>query len=334
MIITNTQFPYTFSYPINEDTFFLCIDTTGLQAEVSAITTIGIACYQDGNLMITQWFNESGFEQKEILVSFFHKISSKKTVITYYGNRFTLPFLEKKALEYSLDNPLLSMLHDDYYEILYPLRRILNLSSCRQSTVENYFKCNRTITMSGKKLIKQYQSYLKQKDNCIKDILLLRNEETLKILARSTSIFAYRDLKQGKLTKYSIKHKSLEKYQIKFSFSLPFSLFFPLNHSVNDVTISIVEKEGIITMPMDQNYMIKHYYPNPKDYDYLPLEDRSIHKSLSSFVSKEYKQKATADTCYEKIPYDHPALLKESSLKQFIADTITYLLLERKDGRF
>ena len=46
---------------------FFDIETTGLSADISAITLIG-CCDMDGN--ITQWFNEDGFSQKQILEAF------------------------------------------------------------------------------------------------------------------------------------------------------------------------------------------------------------------------------------------------------------------------
>ena len=37
-----------------------------------------------------------------------------------------------------------------------------------------------------------------------------------------------------------------------------------------------------------------------KDYYYLPKEDIAIHKSVASFVDKEYREKAKASNCYNR----------------------------------
>ena len=37
-----------------------------------------------------------------------------------------------------------------------------------------------------------------------------------------------------------------------------------------------------------------------KDYYFLPLEDRAIHKSIGEFMDKKFRKAATASTCYEK----------------------------------
>lgn len=45
---------------------------------------------------------------------------------------------------------------------------------------------------------------------------------------------------------------------------------------------------------------LKYFYPNYKDYYYLPLEDTAIHKSVGEYVAREARQKATAKTCYTR----------------------------------
>ena len=45
---------------------------------------------------------------------------------------------------------------------------------------------------------------------------------------------------------------------------------------------------------------LKHFYPDYKDYYYLPFEDRAVHKSIGACVDKEARIKATASNCYTK----------------------------------
>ena len=44
----------------------------------------------------------------------------------------------------------------------------------------------------------------------------------------------------------------------------------------------------------------KYFFKNYKDYYFLPLEDRAIHKSIGEFMDKKFRKAATASTCYEK----------------------------------
>jgi hypothetical protein len=43
-----------------------------------------------------------------------------------------------------------------------------------------------------------------------------------------------------------------------------------------------------------------HFYEDYKNYYYLPKEDMAIHKSVGSYVDREYRRQATASTCYTK----------------------------------
>ncbi len=45
---------------------------------------------------------------------------------------------------------------------------------------------------------------------------------------------------------------------------------------------------------------MKYFYPNYKDYYYLPDEDAAIHKSVAAYVDREHRIQAKASTCYTK----------------------------------
>lgn len=63
--------------------------------------------------------------------------------------------------------------------------------------------------------------------------------------------------------------------------------------------LRLEEKNCTLTIPLYQG-TLKYFYGNTKDYYYLPREDMAIHKSIAEFVEKEYRQKATAATCYTR----------------------------------
>lgn len=45
---------------------------------------------------------------------------------------------------------------------------------------------------------------------------------------------------------------------------------------------------------------MKYFFPDYKNYYYLPLEDQAIHKSVAAYVEKEYRVPAKAMTCYTR----------------------------------
>ena len=57
--------------------------------------------------------------------------------------------------------------------------------------------------------------------------------------------------------------------------------------------------EGRLRVPIYEEEM-KYFYSNYKDYYYLPQEDIAIHKSVASFVDKEFRQQALASNCYTR----------------------------------
>ena len=63
--------------------------------------------------------------------------------------------------------------------------------------------------------------------------------------------------------------------------------------------LKLEEKSCTLTIPLYQG-TLKFFYASPKDYYYLPKEDMAVHKSIAEFVEKEYRQKATASTCYAR----------------------------------
>ena len=45
---------------------------------------------------------------------------------------------------------------------------------------------------------------------------------------------------------------------------------------------------------------LHYFYSNYRDYYYLKKEDMTIHKSVASFVDKEYRENAKASNCYTR----------------------------------
>lgn len=88
-------------------------------------------------------------------------------------------------------------------------------------------------------------------------------------------------------------------YCLPFALPKDFSLSLPWGASAIRLFFSAEHGTVSFLLPVFHG-TLKHFYPNPSDYYYLPLEDCAMHKSVASFVEKEYRQKATAATCYTK----------------------------------
>ena len=59
------------------------------------------------------------------------------------------------------------------------------------------------------------------------------------------------------------------------------------------------DHEGTLIVPIYEEEL-KYFYANYKDYYYLPTEDVALHKSIASFVDKDYRIQACASNCYTR----------------------------------
>ncbi len=75
-----------------------------------------------------------------------------------------------------------------------------------------------------------------------------------------------------------------------------------------------------------ENSKLKQYYPNPKDYYYLPEEDSVIPKSLGSGIDKKHRKAATKDTCYTWFACSDAFLNNPQQQKEYLRHTLPYLL--------
>lgn len=78
---------------------------------------------------------------------------------------------------------------------------------------------------------------------------------------------------------------------------------------------------------------LKFFFDHPEDYYYLPAEDMAIHKSVATYVDKDFRKKATADNCYTKkdaIFVPQYETLITPFFKESNKDKLTYFELTRE----
>ena len=298
---------------------FFDIETTGLSADISAITLIG-CCDMDGN--ITQWFNEDGFSQKQILSDFLTFIKSYVTLITFNGKTFDLPFLSSKIKEFKLNASFDRYEHLDLYQILKPYKNLWGLKNFRQKNLEEYLGFHRTDKLSGKKLIKTYQNYLEKGDTKDKEAVLLHNREDLLGLRNIYSLMSYPALLDGKFTlsSYSIENDEFHAY-LNLDHEVPVCG----NYKKSGICLTLKHSNAVLTYPLDDGHL-KHYHRDYKNYYYLPMEDLVIHKSMKSFVDTSSLVRADKDNCYSKFVPGDNFLSNENDVLSFCSDMIYYLL--------
>lgn len=309
---------------INHKTLFVDIETTGLSPDVSAITVIG-CCQMDGT--VTQWFNEDGFSQKKILLEFLDFCHPFQTLFTFNGATFDLPFLKAKIKELNIEDSLDHIKHVDLYQILRPFRHLLPVKTFRQKDLEQYLGISREDNLSGRKIVKTYQTFLETNHTKYKEQLLLHNKEDLTGLLQISSLLCYPALEKGL---FSIENcrlfKDLLEIHITLNDSWPQSAVF----KKDQISLELQGNRGKLLCFLKDG-MLFHHYPNPKEYYYLPEEDIILPKSMGFMVDKNSRIPADADHCYSKFKPGDAFLSSKDELFTFCKHTIYYLL--RKDTR-
>lgn len=276
---------------------FFDIETTGLKKETRLVYLIGCIYFKDNTWNFIQFFNDDGNSEEEIIHNFFSLLYSDTCLVHYNGIRFDVPYIDYKRKLYKFKTNLYNFSQLDLYCEFSKLKNILMLDGRKQKDLERFFGLSRKDQLSGGELIHVYQSYLKTQNQKLLSLLLLHNEDDiLGLLSLLIYFLPYSKLNNGKFT---IKNLTKTTDTLTVFFSIPLALPREFRKKKEGIYFKIEKKSGIFSLPILRQEL-KFFYPNYRDYYYLPAEDYAIHKSIAQFVEKDYRKKATAKTCYQK----------------------------------
>ncbi len=288
------------------DVLYLDIETTGLSAERASIYLIGCAGHEEGGWHMTQWLDQTGSEEKEVISSFLSYAAGFKTLIHYNGAHFDLPFLTKRADAFGLDASVLTRLASvDLYKVLSPWKDLLGLPNMKQQTVENCLGSGRTENESGKDLIPVYHDYIRLRRESDLSRLLAHNEADIRGLISLMPVLAFGQLPDSQLTVYRAQLNTCENAsgetgeELLFYYRSTCALPQTVHASFEHCFMRQSGIEGILKIPVYKEEM-KYFYPGYQDYYYLPAEDMAVHKSIASFVERSHKVQANARNCYTR----------------------------------
>ena len=313
-----------------EDAMLYDIETTGLNPKASQLYLLGILLFHKENSELIQYFAESVRDEEEILEQFFQLCQTKKVLISFNGEGFDNRFIEAMAKSYGKLPLHLNLKQLDLFKLIRKRKRFYGLESCSLKSCERFLGIHREDRCSGGELISVYQEYLQDKDSEKKNILLLHNREDIQNLPALFSFLAYENIFQGNVhfqraeflvrdemeeTNYNhqmesalqIKDLKLEERQnsrtskkLCLRFSLPSSVPVPLKLTPKNFLLEIKETSLCLTVPLYQGELC-YFFKDYKDYEFIPSEDRVVHKSLAAMYPKEMREKAKASTAYQKM---------------------------------
>lgn len=290
---------------ITPSSVFLDLETTGFSSARNQIYMIGYAFQTDRKMCITQLFAETPSEEKQVISAFLEFLTRYDTLITFNGTGFDIPFLKSRCAHFHLPETLDTFRHIDIYKQISICRKILKLPNLKQKTLEKFLDISRDDVCSGKDLISVWSEYTKQPSEESCKFLKLHNYEDVAGMIPLLSLLSYSCFLEGNFQVSSWQQQDWESWEGAAGKELILTLNLEL-----PVPKPFSCTEGEIYLRGDRNQIklrvplytgeLKYFYPNFKDYYYLPVEDMAVHKSLASFVDRNYRTQASAATCYSK----------------------------------
>lgn len=299
------------NFCIPKQTLFIDIETTGLYVRSSNLYMIGCAYLDEDNdkpahWCSIQWLATNYEDEVNVLKEFVTFAKAYHYLIHFNGNQFDIPYLQNKLQQYNIPFCFDDFEGIDIYRRLSPYKTFLKLPNCKQKTIENFVTATvREDQYTGGELIDIYHEYVLNHDEEKEHFLLLHNEEDVKGMLEIVAALAIPDLflLQVKVTKVQANYyKDVNQTQcseIIMNLKLPTPLPTEISYGANDCYFTGCGGEGKLRVPIYEGEL-KYFYSNYKDYYYLPKEDLAIHKSVASFVDKNYRRQATARTCYTR----------------------------------
>ena len=290
--------------PSNADKYaFFDIETTGLSKKRDKVYLTGFVYYADNCFHSCQFLAESDSDEYTLLSHTIDFASQFSLLVSFNGDAFDIPFVKERCRHHDIKCNLPG--DYDIYKEIKPLRKIFGLSSLRQKSVEDFLGIKRIDEMNGGELIDVYKKYTENHDSGLRQLLLQHNFDDICGLADILPIISYRKVFSSKISNYCYEISDYTDYvgnqskELTISFTLPFAV--PVAHTMHNDRIFLHIDENSATLRLSLYVgTLRHFFDNYKDYYYLPLEDRAIHKSVGIYVDSESKEKCKKENCCVK----------------------------------
>lgn len=286
---------------LSQDDLFLDIETTGLSKHYNHIYLIGLGKYipSSNQVHVWQYFAQTEDEEILILQEFQKELDQYKSIITFNGNRFDIPFIIERMKHYGLSTESLEKINKrDLYFDFKKAKQKFQLPSLKQKSIESFLGITRIDEMDGGSLIPVYKSYTKEFHSDSEKLLLLHNEDDVKGMFPLFQMYRYLNLTE---LKCNIRKIEIEgENQILFWGDINTSFPSEITYRSPQYLIRINEnkiKGWIIPEKKDLYFELD----NPSDYVYLLAENTILPKLLASTLPKERYRKAKKAECIQNI---------------------------------
>ncbi len=288
------------------------IETTGLQSGhhvVYAISLLLFSTIDTSQPTLHYLQTEALDEEAELLQTAASQLSDYPIWLSYNGTAFDLPFLQNRCRILALSKLFQPQRHIDLFRLLLPYRRTLFPNGMRQVQLEELLGLQRTEFISGEDVIAHYFIYLQTKSRDSFTHLYRHNTDDVCGLAGLLVLGQILLWQQPAYWQSITVETTTDQLRLtaESAYPIPKGLI-PLvlkSQPGSDETISQTLKlscEGnrfCLDIPITRAEL-RYFFEDYQNYDYLPDEDIAIHRSLSAFVERGHKKRATRGTAYAK----------------------------------
>ncbi|KXG74226.1 ribonuclease H-like domain-containing protein [Thermotalea metallivorans] len=164
------------------------IETTGLNPEYSQVILIGILYVQEERIAIRQLFCTHRNEEKILLETFQNEIKNFDMLLSYNGDTFDIPFLNKRFQYHHIPCKIESYKNFDLLRFVRKQKEILNLQDCKLKSVEKSLGIHRKDILSGKESVELYNLFENNRNSHLKKLILLHNYDDLYYFSKCLEI--------------------------------------------------------------------------------------------------------------------------------------------------
>lgn len=329
----------------SEESLFLDIETTGFDAKRQPVYLIGTAYRKEDHLKVVLCFAETPDAEAEILQAFLDRLPNYREIITFNGEGFDIPYLQKRCELHHLispthnDNKPTNISHNnrkqaseadvkqdnhkpstsaasliDTYaltsiDLLKSVRshkKLLHLDRCNQKSVETSLNIERENTYDGGQLIEVYRRYAKQPNETDEHLLLRHNLDDVCGMVRLLPMLAYDALQNADFT---VENADWDKDASLLTLTLSMNVTLPKPVRIHENAYYFILEENRLKAALPFVHgELRYFFPYPAQYVYLPREGSVIPKVLASSIPSAEKRPATQEECFSTVAGDFLAV--------------------------
>ena len=281
----------------------LDLETTGLSASRNQVILSGIVLPAEKTLLspepvpaeAIQFFAEDPSQERDVLLATMDILSDTDIIITYNGRSFDMPFLFRRADQYSIRHDLHA--YDlDLFSVVSGYTDLKNvIGSLRQKNLEIFMGLSqqRQDEISGGDSVRMYQNYAAGKDPQLLRKILLHNHDDILQLARLLPVIEKTDFHRAMYSlgfpapAGTVRRLDLTASDFRIHFTAPSGqmmpdyISFPTESMPCQITAS--SASGICEV----NIPVEHIVRNVAVIDAHRLLGDSVPASLSSMPAYE-----------------------------------------------